>query len=103
MDIHLTPRETEVAEYVARGYPNQKITAALTVNLRTVEKHISNIRSKLGVSNSDKSVGRVMIVRYVELHRHSRPMEAAPRCWGHKLCSGDFMYCGTNVAWEVEQ
>lgn len=47
----LTERERAVAALTAQGKSNQEISAALVVSKRTVETHMGNIMSKLGVSS----------------------------------------------------
>lgn len=47
----LTPRELEVLRLVAGGGTNKAVAAALGVSERTVERHLSNIYDKLGVSS----------------------------------------------------
>jgi DNA-binding CsgD family transcriptional regulator len=46
----LTPREVDVLRLIAEAKSNQEIAAALVVSIRTVERHISSIYEKLGVS-----------------------------------------------------
>jgi predicted ATPase/DNA-binding CsgD family transcriptional regulator len=46
----LTPREVDVLRLIAEAKSNQEIAAALVVSIRTVERHISTIYEKLGVS-----------------------------------------------------
>jgi ATP/maltotriose-dependent transcriptional regulator MalT len=46
----LTPRELEVLRLVARGLTNKGIAADLVLSERTVDRHVSNIFVKLGVS-----------------------------------------------------
>ncbi len=43
-------REMEVLELVAAGLPNEDIAARLVISVRTVERHLSNVYLKLGVS-----------------------------------------------------
>jgi DNA-binding CsgD family transcriptional regulator len=47
----LTPRETEVARWVAQGKSNPEIAIILQTSPRTVEKHMEKILEKLGVEN----------------------------------------------------
>jgi DNA-binding NarL/FixJ family response regulator len=51
-DSHgLTERELEVLRHVAAGESNKAIAAELVVSVRTVDRHVSNIFAKLGVSS----------------------------------------------------
>lgn len=43
----ITQREREVLKLLAEGYPNKEIAALLHISVKTVEKHRSNIMSKL--------------------------------------------------------
>jgi DNA-binding CsgD family transcriptional regulator/tetratricopeptide (TPR) repeat protein len=47
----LSPREHEVAKQVALGRSNREIADALIVGERTVESHVGNIMSKLGLTS----------------------------------------------------
>jgi DNA-binding NarL/FixJ family response regulator len=47
----LTSREQEVLHLVARGSTNKAIAAKLVISERTVDRHVSNIFAKLGVSS----------------------------------------------------
>jgi two-component system nitrate/nitrite response regulator NarL len=47
----LTPREQEVLKYIVRGLSNWQIAHTLSVSVKTVEWHRSNLMSKLGVHN----------------------------------------------------
>ena len=52
----LTRRETDVLELLARGRSNKQIAAALSLGLRTVESHVSNLLGKLGVNSRTEAV-----------------------------------------------
>ena len=56
----LTPRECEVAGLVAQGKSNSEIAEELVLSKRTVEKHIANILSKLGLSNRSQVVRLIL-------------------------------------------
>ena len=47
----LTPRELQVLRLVAAGGTNKAIADELTLSGRTVDRHVSNIFAKLGVSS----------------------------------------------------
>ena len=52
MHVHgLTRRELQVLRLVASGEPNKKIAAELRLSQRTIDRHVSNILSKLDVSS----------------------------------------------------
>ena len=54
----LSEREVEVLRLVAWGYTNKEIGSYLTISVKTVESHKSNILEKLGLKS------RVEVVRY---------------------------------------
>ncbi len=45
----LSARELDVLRLVAEGRTNEEIAVALTLSVRTVERHLSNVYAKLGV------------------------------------------------------
>jgi DNA-binding CsgD family transcriptional regulator len=47
----LTPRELQVLRLVATGVTNRSIAAELVLSERTIDRHVSNIFTKLGVSS----------------------------------------------------
>jgi DNA-binding NarL/FixJ family response regulator len=47
----LTPRELEVLRLIAAGKTNKAIATELVLSERTVERHVSNIFTKLGLSS----------------------------------------------------
>jgi DNA-binding NarL/FixJ family response regulator len=47
----LTPRELQVLRQIAAGKTNKAMAADLSVSERTIDRHVSNILVKLGVSS----------------------------------------------------
>lgn len=45
----LTPRELEILELVVAGYTNKAIAAEIFISEKTVEFHLDNIYTKVGV------------------------------------------------------
>ena len=54
----LTPREEEVVKLIAEGHSSREIAAALSISLKTVERHRANVLGKLGMRD------RVELTRY---------------------------------------
>ena len=52
----LTEREMEVLRATALGQPNKTIASALAISPQTVQVHLRNIFSKLGVGNRSEAV-----------------------------------------------
>lgn len=66
----LTPREREVLALMAEGRTNQSIAARFTVTERAVEKHISRVFAKLGLTSAEDGHRRVLaVLRYLEAGR----------------------------------
>jgi DNA-binding NarL/FixJ family response regulator len=64
----LTPREYQVAKFVARGSSNKQIADVLSITEQTVKNHMQSIYRKLGVNN------RVELTIYVTRRgKHLRP------------------------------
>jgi len=64
----LTARERDVLALMAEGRSNTAIAAILVLSERSVEKHVGNIFSKLGLAPSDADHRRVLaVLRYLEL------------------------------------
>ena len=50
----LTNREREIILLVSQGHTNSEITASLFISQRTVDAHLSHIRTKFGVTDRVK-------------------------------------------------
>jgi len=59
-EISFSPRESEIARMVAKGYPNKAIAAVLDISSWTVCTHLRRIFAKLGVSSRAAMVARMM-------------------------------------------
>jgi DNA-binding NarL/FixJ family response regulator len=63
----LTARERDVLALMAGGRFNAAITGILVVSERSVEKHVTNIFSKLDLAPSDADDHRVLaVLRYLK-------------------------------------
>lgn len=58
----LSAREVEVLQLIVKGYTNRQISEALSISVRTVETHRSNVMDKLNLHS------RVELVRYATEH-----------------------------------
>lgn len=58
IELHddLTARERDILGLLAKGYENQRIADELYISLKTVKTHVSNILSKLEVSDRTQAV-----------------------------------------------
>ena len=54
--VAFTDREREVLRLLERGSTDREIAAALTISVKTVEKHVGSILRKLGAQNRTQAV-----------------------------------------------
>jgi DNA-binding NarL/FixJ family response regulator len=63
----LTPREREVLAMMAQGRSNSAIAESLFLSYGSVEKHVTQIFTKLGLAPSDNDHRRVLaVLRYLQ-------------------------------------
>ena len=62
----LTPREREVVALMVKGMTNPEIAERLVVSRSTAKAHVSNILSKLGVSNRAEAIALALQHKLVE-------------------------------------
>ena len=67
----LTGRELELLRLVAHGFSNVEIGSRLSLSTRTVERHLSNIYAKLGLTG--KSARAAAAAQLPDLERRSTP------------------------------
>lgn len=65
----LTPREREVLELLVAGRRNQEIAEAMTLSLKTVEFHISNLLQKLGARSRAEAIRNAVAQGLASLDR----------------------------------
>ena len=54
----LTDRETEILDFLAKGYLYKEIATELFISKETVKKHIHNIYDKLHVQNRTEALNK---------------------------------------------
>jgi NarL family two-component system response regulator LiaR len=59
-ESHLTPREKQVLDCIVKGMSNTQIAEVLSVSASTAKKHVTNILTKLEVSNRAQAVAVAM-------------------------------------------
>ena len=52
----LTPRESEILDYMAQGYLNKQIASAISVSEQTVKNHVTSILRKLNANARTQAV-----------------------------------------------
>lgn len=59
LKVSLSPREQEIVDLVAKGFPNKSIAYILDISPCTVATHLRRVFSKLGVSSRAEMVARI--------------------------------------------
>lgn len=58
MNTELSPRETEVATLLAKGYSRQEVADELEISIFTVTRHITNIKARLHLKNTNQIISK---------------------------------------------
>ena len=56
----LTTRETEIVEYMSRGFANKQIAAKLKISEQTIKNHVTSILSKLDANARTEAVVKAL-------------------------------------------
>ena len=64
---HLTERELEVLKMAAKGMSNREIAQQLTISVRTVQTHLTNIFNKMGVGSRTEAVVHALRKNWITL------------------------------------
>lgn len=63
----ITPRETEILEYVAKGFLNKQIAAELDIGEQTIKNHVTSILRKLNANVRTEAVVIALKQGYISL------------------------------------
>ncbi|MEO6130583.1 MAG: response regulator transcription factor [Saprospiraceae bacterium] len=66
-DFHLTPRETEILEWLVRGNSYKMIADKSSISIDTVKKHLQNIYHKLHVNCGTEAVVKALQHKIVRI------------------------------------
>jgi LuxR family quorum sensing-dependent transcriptional regulator len=67
LHVRLTPRETDVLKWVARGKTNWEIANIMAVTEATIKEHVGNICRKFGVKTRAHAVSLAIWHGYIAL------------------------------------
>lgn len=59
-NYHLSPRETEILQWLVKGYSYKMIASACSISFDTVRTHIRNIYDKLHVASMTEAVAKAI-------------------------------------------
>jgi DNA-binding response OmpR family regulator len=65
--LTVTAREAEVLLWIARGKSNRNVAEILNISARTVDKHLEQIYTKLGIEN--RTSAAALVVKTLEMRR----------------------------------
>lgn len=66
--MQLTTRELECLFYVLKGKTSKHIGKTLNISYRTVETHMSNVKSKLNIRNKSELIEKAIESGYIQIY-----------------------------------
>jgi len=63
----LSPREREVLQLIAEGYTNKQIAEILSISIKTVQAHRSNLMQKLGLHDRGELIKYAIQKKIIEI------------------------------------
>ena len=76
-ELPLTTRETEVLVHLAQGQTNKEISQRLLLSPSTVRNHISNIFTKLKISNRSQATAIAIYAGLLDFRSESQEEQRA--------------------------
>jgi len=73
---NLTDREIEVLKLAATGMSNKEIAEKLSVTVRTVKAHISNVFDKMNVASRTEAILKAVREGWLELEKTPRVIDS---------------------------
>jgi two-component system, NarL family, response regulator LiaR len=70
--VPLTPREVEILALASKGLSNKDIANQLTLSLRTVKAHLTNIFSKMGCGSRTDAIIKGLKAGYITLEEEQK-------------------------------
>lgn len=94
----LSPRETQVLQYIARGYTHHQIARRLGISQHTVNTYVKRIREKLEVGNKAELTRAAILRTFFHFSIAKGSIDMCSRCrteavsihlWGREANIGD--------------
>jgi DNA-binding CsgD family transcriptional regulator len=73
--INITPRETEILELAAKGYPDKQIAIHLNLSQGTIRTYWTRVRVKTAAKSRSEAIARVLQGRIAVLEERVQELE----------------------------